>query len=152
MLDVGTNNAALLDDPLYLGFPQRRLDGRAPTTSWSTSSSTAVQRGFPDALIQFEDFADRRTRPRCSRSTATACSASTTTSRARPPWRSPGVYSALTRITGAPFEDLRIMFLGAGDGRHRHRRSDDVGDGGRGARPGGGAAAPAGSSTRTGWW
>ena len=35
-----------------------------------------------------------------------------------------GVYAS-TRITGQPFRDLRIMFLGAGLGRHGHRRPDD---------------------------
>ena len=54
-LDVGTNNQALLDDPLYLGLRQPRV--REPSwTSSSTSSSQAVQEVFPGCCIHFEDW------------------------------------------------------------------------------------------------
>ena len=54
-LDVGTNNEALRNDLLYLGYPRRRLKGKAYFTLVDEFVS-AVQSRYPDALIQFEDF------------------------------------------------------------------------------------------------
>ncbi|KAI9313572.1 hypothetical protein BX666DRAFT_1864586 [Dichotomocladium elegans] len=55
VLDVGTNNETLLDDPLYLGMPHRRLDGDE-YYSFVDEWLTAVTARWPNALIQFEDF------------------------------------------------------------------------------------------------
>src|SRR5213078_2112334 len=55
MLDVGTNDPALLADPLYLGYPLKRLVG--PTYFELVEEFVmAVQERYPNALIQFEDF------------------------------------------------------------------------------------------------
>ena len=60
-IDVGTENEALLGDPLYIGLCQRRL--RAPAYDELIEEFvTAVEEVFPCALIQFEDFANRRAR------------------------------------------------------------------------------------------
>jgi malate dehydrogenase (oxaloacetate-decarboxylating)(NADP+) len=56
MFDVGTDNAALLTDPLYTGLLQPRVRGEAYL--WLVEELvTAVQQEFPHALLQFEDFA-----------------------------------------------------------------------------------------------
>ena len=58
-LDVGTNNQALLDDPLYLGWRHPRLDG---DEYWGLIEKfvLGVRRSFPEALVQWEDFAKHK--------------------------------------------------------------------------------------------
>ncbi len=55
MLDVGTNNAEMRTDPLYLGIRQERLRG-AEYDDLVEEFVMGVQEVFPGALIQFEDF------------------------------------------------------------------------------------------------
>lgn len=54
-LDVGTDNEALLDDPLYLGEKHRRLTGDE-YDGFMNSFVNAVKRHCPKALLQWEDF------------------------------------------------------------------------------------------------
>jgi len=54
-LDVGTNNEALLKDPNYLGWPEKRLSGAA-YMDLVDEFIAAVQSVFPDAMVQWEDF------------------------------------------------------------------------------------------------
>ena len=57
MLDVGTNNEALLADPLYLGLRRRRLTGDA-YDELLEEFIVASQEVFPGVIVQFEDFAN----------------------------------------------------------------------------------------------
>jgi len=58
-LDVGTNNPRLLDDPLYLGWRHPRLEG---DQYWEFIERfvLGVRRNFPEALVQWEDFAKHK--------------------------------------------------------------------------------------------
>ena len=56
-LDVGTNNEDLLRDPLYLGWREPRLRGE-PYWSLVDEFVMAVKEVFPQALLQWEDFAN----------------------------------------------------------------------------------------------
>jgi malate dehydrogenase (oxaloacetate-decarboxylating) len=54
-LDVGTDNATLLADDLYLGWRHPRLRGEA-YAAIVEEFVTAVRRRFPRAVVQWEDF------------------------------------------------------------------------------------------------
>ncbi|XP_028769147.1 NAD-dependent malic enzyme 59 kDa isoform, mitochondrial isoform X1 [Neltuma alba] len=55
MLDVGTNNQKLLEDRLYLGLRQPRLEGDE-YLSVVDEFMEAVHARWPKAIVQFEDF------------------------------------------------------------------------------------------------
>ncbi len=111
MLDTGTNNQELIDDPLYLGYPQKRLHGDKYDALVDEFVSAAFDR-YPNALLQFEDFltpnayrllGKYRDKILCFNDDIQGTAAVALA----------GVYAS-TRITGTDFSDIRIMFLGAG--------------------------------------
>ncbi len=57
LLDAGTNNPALLADPLYIGLHRKRLEGDE-YDSLVDEFVTAARATFPGVVIQFEDFAN----------------------------------------------------------------------------------------------
>ena len=61
-LDVGTNNAALLDDPMYMGWRHPRITGD-DYYAFVDEFIQAVKMRWPDALLQFEDFAQDHATP-----------------------------------------------------------------------------------------
>lgn len=110
-LDVGTNNTALLDDPMYLGWRHERITGQA-YHDFVDQVVTALTQQFPNTFIHWEDFGRDNARAILERhrdklctfnddmqgtgATATAC-----------------ILSALKSIN-QPLKDQRILFMGAG--------------------------------------
>ncbi len=62
LLDVGTNNQELLDDPMYLGCQTRRVTGDE-YDDFVDGFVEAVKRRFPNVLLQWEDFAQHNASP-----------------------------------------------------------------------------------------
>jgi malate dehydrogenase (oxaloacetate-decarboxylating)(NADP+) len=112
MLDVGTNNQALLEDPLYIGIRQKRLSGAA-LDEIVEEFVTAAQQVFPGIVVQFEDFANhnafrllRKYRDRvCCFNDDIQGTASVTVA---------GIFSAL-RVTKKRMAEQTFLCLGAGE-------------------------------------
>ena len=62
VLDVGTDNVELLDDPQYLGWRHRRIDDD-DYYAFIDKFVAAVQKQLPDVLLQWEDFATVHAQP-----------------------------------------------------------------------------------------
>ena len=112
LLDVGTNNPALLKDAMYLGLQQPRLRGDA-YDALVEEFVMAAQELFPGVVIQFEDFASQNAfrllhkyRDRIPtfnddiQGTAAVSLA--------------GIFSAL-RISGGKLSEQTLLFQGAGE-------------------------------------
>ena len=56
LLDVGTDNEALLHDPIYIGWQHKRVRGQE-YDDFVEAFVTAVERRWPHILLQWEDFA-----------------------------------------------------------------------------------------------
>jgi malate dehydrogenase (oxaloacetate-decarboxylating)(NADP+) len=111
-LDVGTNNQALLDDPLYVGTNERRLSGDR-YDELIEEFVDAVKEVYPHAVLQWEDFANHNAFRLLNRYKDSLASFNDdiqgTASVALA-----GIFSAL-RITKKPLAEQKLLFLGAGE-------------------------------------
>lgn len=112
MLDVGTNNETLLNDPLYNGLEQRRERGE-PFDSLLDEFIEAAQEHFPGVLIQFEDFGNINAFRLLDKYRDSVCCFNDDIQGTGAVAMS-GIIAAL-RITGGKLADQRLLFLGAGE-------------------------------------
>lgn len=111
-IDVGTNNEEFLNDPLYLGLPQKRLRGAA-YDELIDEFMEAVAKTFPKAVIQLEDFANTNAFRLLTKYRDKYClfdddiqgTGAVTLA---------GLYSAI-RLTGGRLSEHTFLFMGAGE-------------------------------------
>jgi malate dehydrogenase (oxaloacetate-decarboxylating) len=111
LLDVGTENEALLHEPFYIGWQHRRIRG-PEYDEFIEEFVTAVERRWPHILLQWEDFAGvnaaillKRYRDRlCTFNDDIQGTAAITT----------GTLLAAVRATGLPLKDQTIAMFGSG--------------------------------------
>jgi malate dehydrogenase (oxaloacetate-decarboxylating) len=111
VLDVGTNNPQRLADPMYMGWRHPRIVGEE-YDQFLEEFMQAVQRRWPNTLIQFEDFAQKNAMPLLERYKHSVCcfnddiqgTAAITV----------GSLLAACKAAGSSLSEQRITFLGAG--------------------------------------
>jgi malate dehydrogenase (oxaloacetate-decarboxylating)(NADP+) len=111
MIDVGTNNQALLEDPLYLGLRQNRVRG-AEYDAFIDEFVQVVQELFPKSCLQWEDFANFNAVPILARYRDKICTYNDDI-QGTAAVALAGILAAL-RITGQKLAEQRFLFLGGG--------------------------------------
>ncbi len=111
MMDCGTNNESLLNDPLYLGL-RRKRPSAAEMDEFVEEFVTAVCEEFPDCCIQFEDWGRADAFRFLSRYRERVCCFNDDTQGSGAVALA-GILSAL-RITGGKLAEQTFLFLGAG--------------------------------------
>lgn len=110
-IDVGTDNAALLEDPLYLGVRHSRLRGDA-YVAMLDELVAAIGEVFPGALVQWEDFASQRAFDVLHRY-RTVLPSFDDDIQGTGAVVEAGIRTAIDRL-GHRLEDERVVFFGAG--------------------------------------
>jgi len=111
MLDVGTNNQKLLDDPMYMGARHPRIEQEQYNEFLDTFIREAKIR-WPEAMIQFEDFAQPNAMPLLSKYRDQVCcfnddiqgTAAVTL----------GTIIAACKARGDKLSNMKVVFVGAG--------------------------------------
>src|SRR5471032_3096568 len=111
VLDAGTNNPQLLNDPLYMGWRHPRITGDE-YYAFVDQFIEAVKVRWPNVLLQFEDFAQKNAMPLLTRYRDELCCFNDdiqgTASVAL------GSLIAASKAAGGKLSDQTVAFLGAG--------------------------------------
>ncbi|MCH9613146.1 MAG: NAD-dependent malic enzyme [Chlamydiia bacterium] len=111
VLDLGTDNEELLNDPFYLGVKQRRLADKA-YFNFMDQFVKCLKKYFPKALLQWEDFSKNHAVPVLKRYHETMCSFNDDTQGTAATILAV-IISAMKR-SGRKLEDEKIVIQGGG--------------------------------------
>ncbi|MFC3908082.1 NAD-dependent malic enzyme [Legionella dresdenensis] len=111
LLDTGTNNTNLINDPLYIGWRHERVRGQ-DYDDFIEAFITAVKKRFPNILLQWEDFAlqnatrllDKYRDQLCTFNDDVQGTAAIAT----------GTLLSAVQVTGIPLHEQKIVIVGAG--------------------------------------
>jgi malate dehydrogenase (oxaloacetate-decarboxylating)(NADP+) len=112
MFDVGTNNEALLDDPLYNGIERHRARG-AEYDELFDEFIQAAKEVFPGVLIQIEDFGNQNAFRLLEKYRHNTCLFDDDI-QGTGAVAVAGIIASM-RITGGALKDQKLLFLGAGE-------------------------------------
>ncbi len=111
MLDVGTNNQALLDDPMYMGWRHPRIS-QEEYDAFLEDFIAAVKRRWPNVLLQFEDFAQANAVPLLERYRNELCCFNDDVQGTAAV--AVGTLMAACQARDETIADQRVVFVGAG--------------------------------------
>jgi malate dehydrogenase (oxaloacetate-decarboxylating) len=111
MLDVGTNRESLLEDPAYIGNRHARICGERYDAFIDAYVST-VTTLFPNALLQWEDFASANGRRILERYRDRICTFNEDIQGTGAIARAAAI--SATRVCGTLLRNQRVVILGAG--------------------------------------
>jgi malate dehydrogenase (oxaloacetate-decarboxylating) len=111
MLDVGTNRENLLDDPAYIGNRHPRIRGER-YEAFIDAYVEAVTRFFPNALLQWEDFAPGNGRRILDRYRNRTCTFNDDMQGTGAITLAAAI--SAVRICGTPLRQQRVVIFGAG--------------------------------------
>jgi malate dehydrogenase (oxaloacetate-decarboxylating) len=111
LLDVGTDNAQLLSDPLYIGWRHERIRGAA-YDDFVAAFVEAVRARWPHVLLHWEDFAIGNANRLLNRYRDRLCSFNDDIQGTAA--IAVGTILGAINVTGVPLAEQRIAVLGAG--------------------------------------
>ena len=111
LLDVGTDNQDRLGDPLYVGWRSPRVRGSAYDDFVERFIAAVIAR-WPDALLQWEDFANQNAGRLLDRYRDRLCSFNDDIQGTAAV--AAGTLMAAIAVTGVPLTEQRIALVGAG--------------------------------------
>src|SRR5882757_7312164 len=111
LLDGGTDNEALLADPLYIGWCNRRIRG-PEYDAFVDHFVSAVKRRWPHVLLQWEDFAGSNAERLLNRYRDRLCTFNDDIQGTAAV--AAGTLLAAINVTGVPLTEQRVALLGAG--------------------------------------
>ncbi|MBS0629120.1 MAG: NAD-dependent malic enzyme [Verrucomicrobia bacterium] len=111
VLDVGTNNAEMLNDPLYIGWRNPRVRGK-DYDDFIDTFIQAIKAEYPSVLLQWEDFARPNAQPLLDRYRKSLCSFNDDI-QGTAAVALAAVYSAI-KLSHGRLKDHRFAILGGG--------------------------------------
>lgn len=111
LLDVGTDNAERLADPLYVGWRHERVRG-PDYDAFVEDFVAAVEERWPNVLLQWEDFAGGNAGALLARYRDRLCTFNDDIQGTAAV--AAGTLLAAVKVTGVPLTEQRIVVLGAG--------------------------------------